>query len=198
MKVFINGVQQTQSGGNGGAGQFSNTTDGLTIGKRGPTVPYQFYDGKITNVRISTTALYSSDFIPALLPTRNISTTALLWTPTDQSITTDTGDNALSITNNNSVSYSSDYPTQYTVTTAHALNPGWTNDTYGPATLFMANPFYPDNTKPAAGWSVTDGTNIRTITGIVSRSGSGYGQILIVNLNSAVNFNAASTVTLTD
>jgi hypothetical protein len=109
-KVFMNGHQQTRSGGTPGAGQFANTTDGLTIGKRGPNVPFQLYDGKITNIRISTLALYSSDFIPTVLPTRNIGTTALLWTPTDQDPTTDLGDNTLSITNNNSVAFSSDYP----------------------------------------------------------------------------------------
>jgi hypothetical protein len=107
-RVFINGTEQTRAGGTPGAGQFANTTDGLTIGKRGPTVNFQYYDGKITNVRISNSPDYSATFTPSVLPFYD-GHAKLLWTPTDQSVTTDRSDSRLSITSSSAV-FSSDYP----------------------------------------------------------------------------------------
>jgi hypothetical protein len=106
--IFYNGIQQTQVGGvMAGTAQFNDTADGLTIGKRGPTVNYQYFNGYITNIKITTTADYASNFTPAVLPSRSAST-VFLWIPSDQSILLDQSTNLLSITANG-VTYNPDH-----------------------------------------------------------------------------------------
>lgn len=62
VKLFYNGVDQliTANGGN-----LQNTTDGLAIGRRGPTYDFQYFNGSLYGIRlVKGIAVYSSDFDP--------------------------------------------------------------------------------------------------------------------------------------
>ena len=196
--IFYNGQQQTQVGGvMSGFGQFNNTSDGLTIGKRGPTVPYQFFNGKIANIRINNTAVYSGSFAPQINLT-NITGTVLLWTPDANNQTVDSSSVGIPITNNGAVVDNS-YPSAYVYSTAHYVYSNWTNNMYGADTVFIHNDL--PSIHPQVGWTVTDGTNARVIinTGFgVTLTSSGVGPMYILQLNSAVDFNSAATLTLID
>ena len=111
VNVYYDGVAQAGTKNNTLLNYISNR---LAIGMRGYDAgggahQYQWFNGKITNIRITNTAVYTSSFIPTVLPTK-ISGTKFLWAPTNYGITTDSSDLALPMTNNNSLSYDSDYP----------------------------------------------------------------------------------------
>jgi hypothetical protein len=123
--VFYNGIQQVQTNGDSGNGDYSNSTDPLYIGSLNTG---NGLDGKLTNLRITNTAEYATNFYPpTTLPTK-ISGTKLLWNPTDQALATDTSDSAVTITNNG-VTYSSNYP-EANNTRGSAVFDGSTNRYY--------------------------------------------------------------------
>jgi hypothetical protein len=123
--VFYNGIQQVQTNGDSGNGNYSNSTDPLYIGSLNTG---NGLDGKLTNLRITNTAEYATNFYPpTTLPTK-ISGTKLLWNPTDQALATDTSDSAVTITNNG-VTYSSNYP-EANNTRGSAVFDGSTNRYY--------------------------------------------------------------------
>jgi len=107
--VFYNGIEQVRASGNYGSASYTNNYMPLYIGKLGGGYD-GFFDGKLTNLRITDRVEYAADFYPpATLPTKITDHTRLLWTPTDQALATDTSDTPHTITNNNGTAYSSDY-----------------------------------------------------------------------------------------
>ena len=124
QKVFYNGVEQTKVSGTFGTASYTNSVDPLYIGRLGPANGGTF-DGKITNVRITDQAQYSGTFTPDVVPALIAGHTRLLWTPTNLSSFVDTGDSALSITNNSNVSFATTtYPSLSTVRQSVALTGG--------------------------------------------------------------------------
>ena len=109
ISVYFNGVLQPFT-----SGQYSsylqNASDTLKIGSR-LQAGGQSFTGKITNIRILNNTDYTGDFTPTVLPIKFSPNTRFLWTPTDQSLVTDTADTdyILPITNHGAT-YSSDYP----------------------------------------------------------------------------------------
>jgi hypothetical protein len=84
--------------------------------------------------------------------------------------------------------------------TAHTVNSGWTNDMFGADTVFIQDSA-PDTPTPQVGWTVTDGVNTRTIVSSgfgVNHQNTGFGFFWLLQLNSAVNFNDALTLTLSN
>jgi hypothetical protein len=188
--VYYNGVAQSASGNFGNYGQ----TQDLYIGKRGNNA-FQYFNGKLTNIRILDSAYYGSDFVQEILPTAVAGHTKLLLTPTvDKIYGVDEGNLGLAVSSSGAT-YSSEYPTAYIYNTAHTVNPGWTNDLFGADSVFIQK----NGITPQVGWIVTDGVNVRTIVGTgygVNSQNSGFGPMWLLQLNSAVNFNSAATLTL--
>ena len=110
QKVYYNGVLQTKTSGSYYSNGWTNIYQPLYIGRlAGPTYNSHF-DGKLTNIRITNTAVYTTGFLPPYTqPTIVGGHTKLLWTPTQYSITTDGGDHATAITNNGATA-DTDYP----------------------------------------------------------------------------------------
>ena len=108
-KVYYNGVLQTKTAGSYRSHSLTNIRQPLYIGRLAP--PYGcYFKGKLTNIRITNTAIYSANFSPPYTqPTIVGGHTKLLWTPTQYSITTDGGDHATAITNNGATA-DTDYP----------------------------------------------------------------------------------------
>jgi hypothetical protein len=79
--VYYNGVAQSATGNFGNYGQ----TQDLYIGKRGNN-PFQFFNGRLTNIRITDTAVYTGNFTPDQLPAVIASHTKLLLRPTVDTI----------------------------------------------------------------------------------------------------------------
>jgi len=115
-KVYYNGIEQVPLPGPDSkdyTASWTNSTRPLFIGCLGRDDNNDTgggsFDGKITNLRITNTAVYTANFYPpTTLPTK-IAGTRLLWTPTDQELATDTSDSA-SVMTNNGATYSSSYP----------------------------------------------------------------------------------------
>jgi hypothetical protein len=115
LKVFYNGVSVYEGQINY---SLSDASTALYIGRRG-TGDFQYFSGKLTNIRICSTAKYSTDFTPNLLPTLDSGHTAFMFNPTSRQVL-DEGDNGLRITNWNDdstnprqtfgVTYSTEYP----------------------------------------------------------------------------------------
>jgi hypothetical protein len=83
----------------------------LYIGCRGSNL-FQNFVGELTDIRITNTAVYTTDFVPDQLPTLVAGHTKLLYTPTVDTIYgVDAGDYSLPM-KNKSVTYNSDYPQQ--------------------------------------------------------------------------------------
>jgi len=108
-KVYYNGVLQTKTAGSYRSHSLTNIRQPLYIGRLAP--PYGcYFKGKLTNIRITNTAIYSANFSPPYTqPTIVGGHTKLLWAPTQYSITTDGGDHATAITNNGATA-DTDYP----------------------------------------------------------------------------------------
>jgi len=108
QRAYYNGIEQVKISDNGQSGNYTNIELPLYIGALAPAYGSPL-DGKLTNLRITNTAVYTANFYPpTTLPTK-IAGTKLLWNPTDQALTTDTSDSASVITNNGAT-YSSSYP----------------------------------------------------------------------------------------
>lgn len=134
-KVYYNGIEQVPAYGVSSqdyTASWTNSTNPLYIGSLGTPDNSGYggstFDGKITNLRITNTAVYAANFYPpTTLPTK-ISGTKLLWNPTDQSLVTDTSDSAVTITNSGAT-YSSSYPATNS-TRGSAIFNGSTNRYY--------------------------------------------------------------------
>jgi hypothetical protein len=102
--VYYNGVAQGATGNFGNYGQ----TEDLYIGRRGNNT-FQYFNGKLTNIRILDSAFYGSDFFPDQLPTIVAGHTKLLLRPTVDTIYgVDEGDLGLAVSSSGAT-YSSDY-----------------------------------------------------------------------------------------
>jgi hypothetical protein len=115
--VYYDGVAQSATGNFGNYGQ----TQDLYIGKRGNN-PFQFFNGKLTNIRILDSAFYGSDFIPDQLPAVVAGHTKLLLRPTVDTIYgIDEGSLGLAVSSSGST-YSSDYAPVTNTYTARTWN----------------------------------------------------------------------------
>jgi hypothetical protein len=102
--VYYDGVAQSASGNFGNYGQ----TQDLYIGKRGNNA-FQYFNGKLTNIRILDSAFYGSNFVPDQLPSVVASHTKLLLRPTVDTIYgVDEGNLGLAVSSSGAT-YSSDY-----------------------------------------------------------------------------------------
>jgi hypothetical protein len=99
-KVFYDGIEQvmnTQISGTG-TSDWTNDINELYIGSLGnytggPGYGGSSFHGKLTNLRITNTAEYNTNFNPPnILPVLVAGHTRLLWTPTDAALATDTSD----------------------------------------------------------------------------------------------------------
>ena len=115
--VYYDGVAQAASGNFGNYGQAQD----LYIGKRGNN-NFQYFNGKLTNIRITDTAVYTSNFVPDQLPTVVASHTKLLLRPTVDTIYgVDEGNLGLAISSSGAT-YSSDYAPVTNTYTARTYN----------------------------------------------------------------------------
>jgi hypothetical protein len=102
--VYYNGVAQGATGNFGNYGQ----TQDLYIGKRGNNA-FQYFNGKLTNIRILDSAFYGSNFFPDQLPAVVAGHTKLLLRPTVDTIYgIDEGNLGLAVSSSGAT-YSSDY-----------------------------------------------------------------------------------------
>ena len=148
--VYYDGVAQTLSGSLGTLGQ----TQDLYIGKRGNN-NFQYFNGKLTNIRILDTAYYGPDFVPEQLPAVIAGHTQLLLRPTVDTIYgVDEGNSSLSI-GSNGVRYSSDYAPVTNTYTARTYNE---NDQYAGGysgnAIKVYIPDYPDILNVANGATI--------------------------------------------
>jgi hypothetical protein len=106
-KLYYNGIEVITAGSNWNLGLSTAT---LVLGRRGQ-IPYQHFNGKLTGIRITNTAVYTGTFDPytVALPPAKITGTKLLMNPETFNPLDD-----LSISNHGfgagSVSNSTDYP----------------------------------------------------------------------------------------
>ena len=89
--LYYNGTS-VYTGGNWNLG---NSTNNLMIGKRGPG-NFQYFAGKLTNIRITNTAVHTGSFNPytQALPPTKVAGTKLLMNPTDFNTVLDLSDSA--------------------------------------------------------------------------------------------------------
>ena len=84
----------------------------VAVGRRGPNNDFQYFSGKITGLRINTTAVYASNFdvtAPAVLYPENIAGTVLLLKGAQANPYVDSSGSAHTITPNN-MTWSVEYP----------------------------------------------------------------------------------------
>ena len=162
MTVYYNGVQQFSALVNY---SLSDTTTPLYIGRRG-TGNFQYFNGKITNIRITNTAQYSTDFTPDLQPAK-ITGTKFLLNPTSKQVR-DQSDNNLVVTNYNpagleiGVTYSTEYP-QLLAGVVHPYNSGSLGTIY----CLLGNPKLTAFQTVPVGARITSnisGFGVRTVT----------------------------------
>jgi hypothetical protein len=108
QKAYYNGIEQIKVGDNGQSGNYTNTNLPVYIGSLAPAYGSPL-DGKLTNLRITNTAVYTANFYPPTVKPAKIAGTRLLWTPTDQSLITDNSDSNATMTNNGAT-FSTSYP----------------------------------------------------------------------------------------
>jgi hypothetical protein len=186
--VYYNGVAQSATGNFGNYGQ----TQDLYIGKRGNN-PFQFFNGKLTNIRITDIAVYSSDFVPTQLPTVIASHTKLLLRPTVDTIYgVDEGNLGLAVASAGAT-YSSDYPpvtNRYTVATAP-------NAVFTPGLLLVFTNDYPNaGTIPVGATAVISGTLVTVVQVDINQDFAGHPAVYIAtDAAGAVGSNVSVTFT---
>ena len=89
LTIYINGVSSATATVTG-TPQSSSTTP-ITVGSHNSTA----FNGYITDLRISSTALYTTNFVPTTAPLATASTTLLLLNPSTHAITDSTAINTL-------------------------------------------------------------------------------------------------------
>ena len=106
MAIYYNGIAQSLVDSSNY--NLTDSSRALYIGTRGSNFYSQFFDGKLTNIRITDTAVYSGSFNPDVLPAVIADHTKLLYTPTvDTMYGVAAGNIAIGTRN---ISYSTDYP----------------------------------------------------------------------------------------
>jgi hypothetical protein len=116
-QVYYNGLAQSVSAVNY---NLTNSGAALYIGCRGSNLFQQFI-GKLTNIRICSTAKYLSNFNPTVLPVLDAGNTPLLFNPSSRKVQ-DEGDTGLALVSYG-VTYSTDYP-QALIGVVHPYNGG--------------------------------------------------------------------------
>jgi hypothetical protein len=113
-KVYYNGIAQSVNAVNY---NLTNSSAALYIGCRGNNL-FQNFIGKLTNIRITDTEVYTTNFVPDQLPTVIADHTKLLYTPTvDTMYSLAAGGLAIAT---KQISYSSDYaPVTHSLTVTH-------------------------------------------------------------------------------
>jgi hypothetical protein len=135
----------------------SDTTTPLYIGRRG-TGDFQYFDGKITNIRISNTAQYSTDFTPDVQPA-NITGTKFLLNPTSKQVR-DQSDNSLAV-----VGYQVSYSTEYPQSVTGIVHP-YSGGTLGTTFCLLGNPKFAAFQSIPVGARITSniaGFGVRTV-----------------------------------
>lgn len=112
IKMFINGVEQTVSSSISSGSSFSQ--NGASFGAASNTGSPSYFNGYISNARyVVGTAVYTSGFTP---PSANLTAvTNTQWLTLQNATIIDNSSAARTITNNNSVTTSLQYPFQYTL-----------------------------------------------------------------------------------
>jgi hypothetical protein len=115
-KVYYNGIAQSVNAVNY---NLTNSSAALYIGCRGNNL-FQNFIGKLTNIRITDTEVYTTNFFPDQLPTVIADHTKLLYTPTvDTMYSLAAGGLAIAT---KQISYSSDYAPVKNTYTARTWN----------------------------------------------------------------------------
>ena len=115
MTLYYDGTS-VHNGGNWNLGLSTST---LVLGKRGH-IPYQYFAGKLTNIRITNTAVYTGTFDPFVTsyPPGNVTGTRLLMNPTGFNTILDLSNNAHTF--GGSCGAGNDYPVPPTYSLATA------------------------------------------------------------------------------
>jgi hypothetical protein len=162
--VYYNGVAQGASGNFGNYGQ----TQDLYIGKRGNNA-FQYFNGKLTNIRITDTAVYTENFVPVQLPSVVAGHTKLLLRPTVDTIYgIDEGNLGLAVSSSGAT-YSTEYP-QFFLGLVHPYNGGSLGNTY----CVAANPRFAEALAIPIGARITSnipGFGTRTVTNLATIGG---------------------------
>jgi hypothetical protein len=105
--VYYNGVNVYTGGGY----YLGLSTATLVIGKRGQ-IPFQYFAGKLTSIRITNTLVYTDTFDPytVALPPTKVSGTKLLMTPSTLAIFDDLSDSNHGVGPSTQVAVDNDYP----------------------------------------------------------------------------------------
>lgn len=192
--VYYNGVAQSASGNFGNYGQ----TQDLYIGKRGNNT-FQYFNGKLTNIRITDTAAYTSEFVPAQIPVESLSDRAhdrLLITPTVDTIYgVDTGSLALALASSGIV-YSSDYPPVTHVYTARNYNQqdGY-NGAYGANLIDVLISDYPDIVNVPDGATIVVSGSVSATTTVSNPSTGGALRNLALRIGYMIKGGDTLTIT---
>ena len=117
LKVYYNGTSVYT----GSAYGLGNSTATLIIGKRAQN-NFQYFNGQLTGIRITNTAVYSGTFDPltVALPPAKITGTKLLINPTVGGLVTDASDSAHTISTSGSISEY--YPPSVQLTSGTSLS----------------------------------------------------------------------------
>ena len=162
-QVYYNGLAQSVSAVNY---NLTNSGAELYIGCRGSNLFQQFI-GKLTNIRICSTAKYLSNFDPTVLPVRDVASTPLLFNPSSRKVQ-DEGDNGLAVVSYG-VTYSTDYPQAF-IGLAHPYPGGTLGNTY----CVAANPRFAEAMTIPIGARITSnipGFGTRTVTNLATIGG---------------------------
>ena len=155
-QVYYNGVAQSVSAVNY---NLTNSSAALYIGCRGSNLFQQFI-GKLTNIRICSTAKYLSNFDPTVLPVLDAGNTPLLFNPSSRKVQ-DEGDNGLAI-----VSYGVTYSTEYPQLLTGVIHP-YNGGTFGTTYCLLGNPKLAAFQTIPLGARITSniaGFGVRTVT----------------------------------
>ena len=144
-KLYYNGIEVITAGYNNNLGLSTAT---LVLGRRGQ-IPYQYFNGKLTGIRITNTVVYTGTFDPytVALPPAKVTGTKLLMNPTNITIFDDLSDSNHGF-GAGSTAIGSDYP----IGPLTANITGW-QPIDGLLMPDVAG--NPDLTPVVAGWTVT-------------------------------------------
>jgi hypothetical protein len=151
MTLYYNGTS-VHTGGNWNLG-FSTGT--LVIGKRGQ-IPYQYFLGKLTGIRITNTLVYTGSFDPytVALPPTKVSGTKLLMTPSTLAIFDDLSDSNHGVGPSTQVAVDNDYPPHRYIARKYSVNTGYASNQGGnEISVLIAD--YPDIVNVPSGATVT-------------------------------------------
>jgi hypothetical protein len=162
-KVYYNGIAQSVNAVNY---NLTNSSAALYIGCRGNNL-FQNFIGKLTNIRITDTEVYTTNFVPDQLPTVIADHTKLLYTPTvDTMYSLAAGGLAIAT---KQISYSSDYQQAF-IGLVHPYPGGTLGNTY----CIAANPRFAEAMTIPVGARINSnipGFGTRTVTNLATIGG---------------------------